>query len=213
MTFENWLIFVAIWSATGFSLGPNALNCIAVASANGFRHALWAVAGILIAALTHMTAVILGVAALLLANAELFFILKMCGAAYLVWMGISLWRKSADLPEMPERRALSRFTLVRKSFFISMSNPKAILSYLAVFSQFLDPSSALMPQLVVLVPTALIITACVFTTYCAIGTGFKRFLSSVRQRLALNRSVGTFYIFAGLALATSDYHPGAQKPS
>jgi homoserine/homoserine lactone efflux protein len=188
----------------GNTAGPKCANCIALSAGAGFRRSLWSVAGILVAALCHKTAVILGAAAVLLANAELFSLLKLCGAAYLIWMGISLWRKGGQLPTAATPKATSWVHIVRQAFVISMSNPKAILSYLAVFSQFLTPGEPLAPQLVVLVPTALGITAAIYVGYCALGTGIGRFLGTLRRRLIFNRSIGSFYIFAGAALAASD---------
>jgi homoserine/homoserine lactone efflux protein len=212
MTWEQWLIFVSIWALAGIPLGPNALNCIALSAGAGFKRSLWSVAGILVAALCHKTAVILGAAAILLANAELFSLLKLCGAAYLIWMGISLWRKGGQLPATATPKATSRVQIVRQAFVVSMSNPKAILSYLAVFSQFLTPGEPLAPQLIVLVPTALSITAAIYVSYCALGTGIGRFLGTLRRRLIFNRSVGSFYICAGAALGRLRHAGHLRKP-
>ena len=204
MAFDQWLIFVAIWTLAGLPLGPNALNCIAVSARIGFTRSLWSVAGILGAALCHKTAVIFGAATILLANAELFYVLKFCGAAYLIWMGISLWREGGELPQSSERAPASRFQIARRAIVISMSNPKAIFSYLAILSQFISQGIPLAGQLMVLVPTALAITAVVFIGFCAVGTGVGRLLGTVRRRLTFNRSIGTFYIAAGAVLAASD---------
>lgn len=208
MSLEQWWIFVAVWIAASVPLGPNALNCIASSASAGFRRSLWAVPGILLAALCHMTVTVLGVAAVLLANALLFQVLKLCGAAYLVWMGISLWRKKDGLAE-PERPASrSRLRIIRRAFLVSMSNPKAVLAYLAVFSQFIPSEGPLTDSLIVLVPTALVIAIVVYVGYCAIGQGLGRLLGSVRRRLAFNRAVGGFYIIAGAGLAASDLPSG-----
>jgi len=207
MTWEQWLIFVAIWTLAGIPLGPNALNCIALSAGAGFKRSLWSIPGILLAALCHKGAVLLGASALLLANAELFHIVKLCGAGYLIWMGISLWRKGDQLPDTADVKVTSRFHIVRQAFLISMSNPKALFAYLAVFSQFLTPGEPLAGQLIILVPSALVITGTIYLAYCALGTGVGRFLGTVRRRLVFNRSIGTFYIFAGSALAASDGQP------
>ena len=204
MTWDAWIIFIAIWTLAGLPLGPNALNCIALSAGTGFKRSLWAVAGILLAALCHKAAVVLGAATILLANAQLFALLKLCGAAYLIWMGIALWRKGGQLPSSDRPRASGRLAIVRQSFLISMSNPKALLSYLAVFSQFLTPGQPLGPQLAVLVPTALVITGAIYVGYCALGSGIGRFLGSLRRRMLFNRGIGSFYICAGAALAATD---------
>lgn len=208
MTLEQWLIFVAVWIAASVPLGPNALNCIAVSASAGFRRSLWAVAGILVAALCHMAVTVLGVAAILLANAVLFQVLKLCGAAYLIWMGISLWRKRDGMPAVDAPASASALRVVRRAFLTSMSNPKSILAYLAVFSQFLVPGASLVERLAILVPTALVIVVAVYVGYCAIGLGIGRLLRSARRRLAFNRTVGGFYIFAGAGLAASDLPSG-----
>ncbi len=207
MSMDQWLIFVAIWTLATLPLGPNALNCIALSARAGFARSLFAVLGILIAALCHMTFVVLGAAAVLLANAEIFHIVKLCGAAYLVWMGFSMWRKGAHPPAAREAKNTSNGALVSHAILISMSNPKAILSYLAVFAQFLTPNEPLADRLIILVPTALVVVAAIYVGYCAIGTSVGRFLGTVPRRLAFNRTIATFYILAGASLAAADIRP------
>jgi threonine/homoserine/homoserine lactone efflux protein len=204
MTFDQWLIFVAIWTAAGLPLGPNALNCIASSATDGFYRSLWAIVGIFFAALCHMTATILGAATVLLANAALFQGLKLIGTAYLIWMGLSLWRRKDTMIAIEQRGPASPWRLVRRGFLISMSNPKAIFAYLAVFSQFLKPDIPLGEQLTVLVPTAQTITALVYMGYAALGLGVGRLLKTARRRMAFNRGVGGVYILAAAGLATAE---------
>jgi threonine/homoserine/homoserine lactone efflux protein len=204
MSFDQWLIFVAIWTAASLPLGPNALNCISASAGNGFRRSLWSVAGTVLAAICHMASTILGVATILLANATLFQGLKLLGAAYLIWMGLALWRsKHATFP-VARRPSAGAVELVRRGFLISMSNPKAILSYMAVFSQFLEPGAALAGRLAVLVPTALAIVIGVYAGYCALGLGIGRWISTARRRMNFNRGVGSVYLMAGIGLAVSE---------
>ncbi len=204
MPFDQWLIFVAIWTAAGLPLGPSALNCIASSATDGFFRSFWAIVGILLAALCHMAATILGVATVFLANAELFPTLKLVGAAYLIWMGVSLWRKKDTLISIERRAPAPPWRLVRRGFLISMSNPKAIFAYLAVFSQFLKSDIPLAEQLIVLVPTAQTITALVYVGYAALGLGAGRLLKTARRRTVFNRGVGGVYILAGAGLATAE---------
>ncbi|MDJ0894337.1 MAG: LysE family transporter [Alphaproteobacteria bacterium] len=204
MSIEEWLIFVAIWTAATLPLGPNALNCIAAAADHGFSRALWAVVGILVAALCHIAATVMGTAAILLANAALFQALKLAGATYLVWMGVSLWRRRDAGFAVKYRPPASRLRLVRQGFLISMSNPKAVFSYLAVFTQFLKPGVPLDAQLIILVPTALVPIAAVYAGYAALGLGIARLLASARRRLSFNRGVGSAYILAGIGLAVAE---------
>lgn len=206
MSLESWLIFVAIWSAAGLPLGPNALNCISVAAGHGVRRALWSIAGILLAACGFMAATILGVAAILLTNDLLFQALKFAGAAYLIWMGIQLWRRRDGGVSVDRAASATARRLMLRAMLISFSNPKAVLSYFAVFSQFVRPGPGLLADMAVLAPTALIVTGLIYLGYAAVGVGVGQLLSSVRRRLVFNRTVGSIYILAGVGLATAGAH-------
>ncbi|MDD9929921.1 MAG: LysE family translocator, partial [Rhodospirillaceae bacterium] len=167
MSFDQWLLFVALWTAASLPLGPNAFNCIALSAQAGFRRSLWAIAGILIASVGHMTATLLGVAALLAANALLFQAIKLAGAAYLIWMGLSLWRRGGRIEfDDSDRSAATPFAIVRRAVLISLSNPKAVFAYLAVFSQFVEPGGDIAARLLVLVPTSIAVTVLVYGGYC-----------------------------------------------
>ena len=158
MTFDHWLLFLVLWTAASLPLGPNALNCIALSAQTGFRRSLWAIVGILIASAGHMTATLLGVTALLAANALLFQAVKFAGAAYLIWMGLSLWRRGGRLDVDMRVGAETPGAIVRRAVLISLSNPKAVFAYLAVFAQFVEPGCDLASRLAVLVPTSIAAT-------------------------------------------------------
>lgn len=201
MTFETWLLFLAVWIAASLPLGPNALNCITLSAGAGFRRALWALGGILTASVCHMAATLLGVAALLAAHATLFQTVKLAGAAYLIWMGISQWRSGARTDLTQASGCPSRVAIIRRAFLVSMSNPKAVFAYLAVFSQFVEPGSDLIARLSVLVPTSFAITILIYGGYCALGLGIASLLGSIRRRRLFDRTVGAFYIAIGTGLA------------
>ncbi|MBX2856363.1 MAG: LysE family translocator [Rhodobacteraceae bacterium] len=204
MTLDQWLLFVGVWFAAGLPLGPNALNCIAISAQQGLGRALWAVAGILMAAALYIILVTAGLGALLLANAALFTALKLAGAAYLIWMGVKLLRSPGPDLEQQGAVADSPIATCRQSMLISLSNPKAIIAYGAVFSQFISPAQPLLTQLAALAPTALAIVAIIYIGYSALGLGVRRLLSNASRRRWFNHGVGGFYIFAGAALASSE---------
>jgi threonine/homoserine/homoserine lactone efflux protein len=207
MTIDQWLIFLVVWIAASLPLGPNALNCIALSAGAGLRRSLYAVGGILIASACHMTATLFGVAALLAANAALFHAVKLTGAAYLIWMGIALWRKSARIElDKPSEHATS-FEIVFRAFLISMSNPKAVFAYLAVFSQFVDPDGDLVGRLSVLVPTSFAVTVLVYGGYCLLGAGIAGYIRTSRRQRGFNRVIGALYVAAGTGLALTEGRP------
>lgn len=204
MTLLEWLTFVAIWTLLSLPVGPNAINCMTAGVSNGTRRALWTVLGIAIAGLTHMTIAMLGLGTLLLAYAELYLALKWLGIAYLVWLGISLWRKPAMLSNLGKREIQPARHLVRRGFTISMSNPKAVLSYMAAFPQFISANEPLAPQLTIVVPTAMTILVLVYAGYTAAGGGLARFLTSAARQKLFDRFAGSFYFLIAGLLAVSD---------
>lgn len=204
MTLAEWLAFVAIWTLLSLPLGPNAIGCMTAAVANGTRHAHWNVLGIAIAGLTHMTIAILGLGTLLLAYVELYLALKWLGIAYLLWLGLSLWRKPGQAAEIGRQGRQTAWSLVRRGFAISMSNPKAILSYMAAFPQFIAAGEPLAPQLAVIVPTAIAIVVLVYSGYTLAGGGLARFLTTAARQRLFNRAAGGFYFFIAGLLALSD---------
>lgn len=187
MTLLEWLTFVAIWTLLTLPVGPNAINCMTTGVSNGTRRALWTVLGIAVAGLAHMTIATLGLGTLLLAYAELYLALKWLGIAYLVWLGVSLWRKSAVAAKLGKREMQPTWHLVRRGFTISMSNPKAILSYMAAFPQFISTNEPLVPQLAIVVPTAI---AILILVYAATQRPAKALRGSSHRPLANSSSTG-----------------------
>ncbi len=210
MTFEQWLLFVAIWFAASLPLGPNALNCISVSANSGFQRSLWTIVGILIASICHMAATVLGFAAITTISADLFQILKIFGAAYLIWMGLSLWRNGTRFHEQSRGNNTKWRRTVLRAALISISNPKAIFSYVAIFSQFIEPDKLLAEQLVILMPTSFAISILVYGGYCTLGITVTKVLRTARRRITFNRATAAFYIMIGAGLVFSDHqalHP------
>ena len=207
MTQYEWATFCLVWLASGLPLGPNALNCMVVSSSEGLSRSMWSVGGILLASLTHMALTSLGLSALLLASSHVFHVLKWLGVAYLLWMALNLLRKPAGAAFADGSQSFpkhSSATLVRQAFLISMTNPKAILLYLAIFPQFIQPGVPFGPQLALLVPTAVVITAMIYIGYCALGLTLRRLLSTAKRRLAFNRSTGGLFLACAAGLAAFD---------
>lgn len=204
MSLQDWLAFVVIWTAVGLPVGPNAVACVTAAVSNGPRRALWTAAGITLASVAHALLAVFGFGALLLLYAELFHLLKWLGIAYLVWIGILLWRRPpADLA-IAARPVESSGRLLRFGFLVSMSNPKAVLMYLSVFTQAIDPAAPLAPQLAVLMPTASAIVALIYVGWVLLGGPLRRLLTSARRQRLFNRTAGGFYIVTASAVAFAD---------
>ena len=126
--------------------GPNSLYVMTIASRYGIAAGYRGAAGIFVGDLILMTLAATGVASVFQANPALFLALKYAGAAYLVFLGLSLLRSAfarrpstEAAPELPESGTVKPF---RVALLISLMNPKAILFYVSFFVQFIDFSYA-----------------------------------------------------------------------
>ena len=154
MAWHTWLIYLV--AAVGLSLtpGPNSLLALTNGALHGHRRTLWTVAGGALGFVAVIALSMLGIGALLQTSASALLVLKWVGGAYLVWLGIQLWRApplqlkpSADAP-FPRRSQL-----FRQGLFAAVSNPKALLFYGAFLPQFLDPARSLWLQFAVMAGT------------------------------------------------------------
>ncbi|MEM7044975.1 MAG: LysE family translocator [Pseudomonadota bacterium] len=123
--------------------GPALLYTAAQTVARGRRAGFMAAFGIHLGCYLHVIAAALGLSAVLHYVPTLYLALKLAGAAYLIWLGISMWRQQTaaggtiELPAKTDQRALL------ESMVVEILNPKVALFFLAFLPQFVDPGAAL----------------------------------------------------------------------
>jgi len=203
MTLNEWLAFVAIWTLVGLPVGPNAVACVSASVSQGPARGLWVALGITLASVVHSLIAALGFSTLLLAYTEIFYLMKWLGVAYLLWMGAILWRAPVQDFRSGTGVLVGRGQMLRRGFLVSMSNPKAVLMYLAVFTQAIAPDRALAPQLAILMPTASGIVLAIYSSWVVLGVPLGRFLTSVKRRRAFNRTAAGFYVLSAGTAALS----------
>jgi len=202
MILEVWWAFIILWAATTAPVGPNVINCISVSQRQGFSHALWTVPGIALAALLHIGIGVAGLAAVIMANPLLFDLIRYSGAGYMLYMAFNLWRSNHEVFTPNKISYSSKLQIAGQSFLISATNPKAIFVNIAIFSQFVDPNLPLKDQLILLIPTALIIDSLIYSGYCSLGAQLTKLMGSLRRQKLFNRTTSAIYaiIATGLVL-------------
>ena len=199
MAFETWLAFLAAATVLLLIPGPTILLVIGQSLGGGRRAALPLVAGVAAGDLTAMSLSLAGLGALLSASALLYTLLKWAGAAYLVYLGVKLWRAPVDPLLAPA--PLTGARAGRQAFLVTALNPKSIVFFVAFVPQFLDPARPFLPQAAILVAS--------FVSLAALNAGLyalaaARLSGAVRRpslRRLLNRAGGGAMIGAGLAAA------------
>ncbi|KPN63986.1 Threonine/homoserine/homoserine lactone efflux protein [Aliiroseovarius crassostreae] len=142
--FELLLIWFG-WVLAGASPGPATLGIAATAMNQGRTKALAFAAGILTGGAFWGLAAAFGMGALMLAHVWLFSVIKYAGAAYLLYLALKSLRSAFSHKELIDGAIAggSHFSAFRKGALVHLTNPKAILSWGAVFSIILPPSASL----------------------------------------------------------------------
>ncbi|WP_338492113.1 LysE family transporter [Erwinia aphidicola] len=206
MTLQLWLAYTGVIAALIAIPGPSALISMTHGLRYGRRQALATVSGGVLAAMMLMTASALGLGAILAASTTAFTVLKVVGAAYLIWLGIAASRDNSEptavsTSEMEE--APGAFRLFRKGFTVGISNPKDLLFFAALFPNFIDASQPHALQFATLAITWAVLDCSIMFSYACAGRRLSGVFASRRRLRILNRSTGSLFVFAGGALALS----------
>lgn len=200
MSFEAWTVFALFWVIFVTTPGPNAVNCISNGMHLGFRRAMVGVLAILTQATAFLILSALGVTALIVASPTGFLVAKILGAGFLIYTGIRGWI-AARTPITVDARPASRVYL--HALAVATINPKSVAGYLAAFSTFVQPDVPIADQMVVILPTALTITALSYTSFTALGAGLGRAALGAVVNIWVRRIMAACFVLYGLLLGST----------
>ena len=201
MEFHLWLAFVAASTALLMIPGPTVILVLSYAVSQGQRVAMATVAGVAVGDLIAMTASLAGLGAIVLASATLFTALKWIGAAYLVYMGIKLFR-SASAASMGNTKNVAA-TTPKRVFFnaatVTALNPKSIVFFIAFVPQFLTPNLPLLPQFAILIATFVGLATVNALAYAILADRMRHRMAKPSVMASLSRIGGGALIAMGVA--------------
>lgn len=204
MSVETWLAFAATSAVMLAIPGPTILLVISYALGHGRRTALATVTGVTLGDFTAMTVSLAGLGALLATSAFLFTILKLIGAAYLMFLGIKLWRAPivtgpmGDNDNLPQERSLKIFM---HAYVVTALNPKSIVFFIAFVPQFLDLGKPFLPQTLILEATFLCLAALNAFLYGLLAGAARGYIRKASVQRVVNKTGGTLLIAAGAVTA------------
>lgn len=172
MSWDTYLVFLVTTAVVCLTPGPAALLIVAQGISNGFRRSYWAIAGIALANSIYFALSATGVAALIIASSTLFSIIKWVGVAYLFYLGISALRSKASA--LTVTRDAAQATGGLRAFWqavvVELSNPKALLYFVALLPQFIDPAKPVGMQMLVFGVTTVALDVVAYTIYAWLGS-------------------------------------------
>lgn len=198
------IAFVGVVGVIVILPGPDMALVLQNGLARGRRAAVEAALGINAGLLVWALAAALGIAALLHASAPAFTLLKLAGAAYLVWLGIRAlthaWRGTpAGLPEHTSRRP--KASPFRQGLLTNLLNPKIALVFTTLIPQFVDPGEPAVAQTLLLAVIFICMGLVWLTSYALLVAKIGALLKRSVVRRALNAVTGTVLTVLGVRLA------------
>lgn len=208
MTLETWIAFAIASQIVLIVPGPTVMLIVGYGLTQGARAALMAVIGGCLGTASAFLIAFAGLGALLAASATAFTIIKWLGAAYLIYLGIQMWRVRIDPAEISQQASgsgsapPSLSALFWRGYLSTLLNPKIVVFLVAFTPQFIDPSRPTGPQAALM--TATFVTLA-FLSDGALGVFASRarllFVGKGNARKWLHRFGGGFLIGAGIFTA------------
>jgi threonine/homoserine/homoserine lactone efflux protein len=209
---HDFALFVASGILLNLTPGADTLYIVTRATTLGRKAGAVAALGIAAGCCVHIVAAGLGLSALLATSAVAFTAVKLAGAAYLIYMGVVLWRTgprspktaAAPLPATPLRRIFVQGALT------NILNPKVALFFLAFLPQFVDPEGAHRLAAFLLLGTVFNTTGLTWNLFVAWSSaGIGRRVGGLPARMhALHRIAGAVFVALGIKLALTAREAG-----
>ncbi|WP_310620493.1 LysE family translocator [Flexibacterium corallicola] len=204
MSFELWSAFAVSCIAVLIIPGPTVIMIISYALGQGKQTAPASVSGSAVGDFVAMTVSLMGAGALLATSATLFTILKLLGAAYLVWLGIKMWRSQSfalsNIQGITQKT--SNYRVFRSTFVVTALNPKSIMFFTAFVPQFIDPHGDLFTQFAILEATFVGLAILNSLIWAHMAAGMRGKMGGGKSLRYVGKVGGSFLIGAGLLTAT-----------
>ena len=194
--FEPALItgFVIAGLILNITPGADFLYIMSSGLSGGSRIGVAAALGVNLGVVVHILAAAAGLSALLFAHPAAYDLIRICGAAYLAWMAVQVWRRSSTVARarsFPDVRQAAR-----RGFFINVSNPKTALFIFAFIAQFTDPTIGPIWVQILILGAIFLVNGALFTLCLGVGSGY--FAAALGRRVGVLNKISAI-LLGGLA--------------
>ena len=194
--FEPALItgFVIAGLILNITPGADFLYIMSSGLSGGSRIGVAAALGVNLGVVVHILAAAAGLSALLFAHPAAYDLIRICGAAYLAWMAVQVWRRSSTVARA--RSCTGVRQAARRGFFINVSNPKTALFIFAFIPQFTDPTIGPIWVQILILGAIFLLNGAVFTLCLGVGSGY--FAAALGRRVGVLNKISAI-LLGGLA--------------
>lgn len=154
MALNTWLLYLAAVLGLSLSPGPNGLLALTHGAVHGWRKATFTVTGSALGFVVVIALSMFGIGALLQTSSAALTVMKWVGGAYLVWLGIQVWRSPpVGVRPVADVQPASGRTMFLQGALSAVTNPKVLLFFTAFLPSFIDPARPLLVQFIVIAGT------------------------------------------------------------
>jgi len=201
LNYEILITFIGATAVLSLSPGPDNIYVLMQSIANGKKHGLATVTGLMTGCLVHTTLLAFGVSAIIKENDQLFFVIKLFGALYLFYLAFQVFRSDTEIiisKEAPSQKGLLQ--LFKQGFIMNVLNPKVTIFFLAFFPGFLfSDSMSTVVQFYVLGFLFIAVSAVIFSAI-AILSGMISELIAKSKNLGIVLKWMQIFVFVGIAI-------------
>jgi threonine/homoserine/homoserine lactone efflux protein len=185
---ETLLSFALATSILAVSPGPDNIFVLTQSIVNGRKYGLATVFGLISGCLVHTTLLAFGVSAIIKQSENLFFIIKLFGAIYLLYLAFKVYKSDADIILSDDNVVKkTTFQLFKQGFIMNVLNPKVSIFFLAFFPGFLfSDSISTVVQFYILGLVFMLVSLIIFSTIAVLAGAIS---NSIQQ----NNKIG-FYL-------------------
>ena len=198
---EILISFALSTMALAISPGPDNIFVLTQSIVNGKKYGLATVLGLMTGCIIHTTLVAFGVSEVIKANDNLFFVIKLFGALYLLFLAYKVFKSDANITFSTDNvQKKSTLSLFKTGFWMNVLNPKVTIFFLAFFPQFLfSDTISTVYQFYVLGGVFILVSFVIFSTIAILA-------GAISEIIKKNNNVGLFLkwllivVFVGIAI-------------
>ncbi len=203
MDINALLLFALTEFFLSMSPGPAVFLIVSQGMRSGHSASIYGALGVLAGNATYFAISALGIGAIIATSQTMFLIIKSVGAVYLIYLGCktiydSFLKRQQTSPATPE---INTQMLFRQGLLMQLANPQAILFFVALLPQFLNPATNTVQQLVILGFISIFVEFPILFVYGGLAAKGGAMLKNSRFFKWLDRIAGAFLVGAGIKLA------------
>ncbi|KZN30459.1 hypothetical protein N480_05760 [Pseudoalteromonas luteoviolacea S2607] len=200
MSIESYIALFSAMFVVGIIPGPAVFAITTTSITGGFRRGAAMTIGLVLADYVFILLAVSGLAFVAESMGSAFAIIKYSCAAYLVWMGINLFLSKPHLQDSHHVPKAHRFDVLA-GFLLTMSNPKAIIFYVALFPAFVDFQHISHTDILGIFATATLAFGSVNLGYAYVSSSARKLVSNSKRLGIFNKVAGTLLSASGIGVA------------